>query len=670
MQQEINVTKEDIKYAESILLPNGKTFDEERVDFIKNFQTIDLQAVPGSGKTTALLAKLLILETRLPLACNRGVLILSHTNTAVDEIKEKIGKHCPKLFSYPNFIGTIQSFVDQFLAIPFYNQQFKKQIIRIDNEIYNEKINRCLNNLWFHKYDYSDETLRQIAYIKNANESMFFSYRFQIEGYSKILIKSFNKSKLEINKPRGNTRPQNYNDYTPQEKETIYNWMFKLKSEILKEGILHYDDAYFLAESYLNRTPNIRAVLQNRFAYIFVDEMQDVDTHQYNLLEKIFYDNDNSLSNYQRIGDKNQAIFNGDVSLDEIWVCRENGRTKNINGSKRLSKNIAELVNCFALSRDGNFKVEGKNETNNLKPHLIIYTMDKIKSVIPKFSELIYDYTISHQIEFHPKNKYKVIGWSRDKTSDINNLGIRDFYEELITDSTKQKIDYENLDSYLKNFDRDKKTLESIRKCILNALIKILRLEGLYFSKSELLSHLEIAHNDKYIELKRNLYLWSINIIRDKFDEVYTSIKSYISYFLSFFNKSINNSSAFINDPSQTQQTSTSQLPVKSPNKENYHGFDINISTIHSVKGETHTATLYLETYYQNGNDNYETERLSDQFKYINFNKTQKYHKQSTKMAYVGFSRPTHLLCVAVCKSRFDSHLNDIDRSKWEVIEI
>lgn len=670
MQQEINVTEEDIKYAESILLPEGKTFDEERIRFIENFETIDLQAVPGSGKTTALLAKLLILETRLPLPNNRGVLILSHTNTAIDEIKEKIGKHCPSLFSYPNFIGTIQSFVDQFLAVPFYNQQFKKKIIRIDSEIYNEKINRCLNNLWFHKYDYSNETLRQITYIKNANGGMFFSYRFQLEGDLKILIKSFNNSKLEISKPRGNTRPQNYNDYTPQEKETIYNWMFKLKSEILKEGILHYDDAYFLAESYLNRTPNIRTILQNRFAYIFVDEMQDVDIHQYNLLEKIFYDNNNSISNYQRIGDKNQAIYNGDVGLDEIWVFRDNNRTKNINGSQRLSKNIAELVNCLALSRNENFKVEGKNENSNLKPHLIVYTLDNIKDVVPKFSELIYKYTTSNHIEVHRKNKYKVIGWSRDKTDDINKLGIKDFYEELITENPKKKIDYGNLDSYLKYFDRDKKTLEPIRKNILNALIKILRFEELYFSKSELLNHLETVHNDKYIELKRNLYLWSINIIRGKFDEVYTSIKSYISYFLSFFNKSINSSSSFINDPSQAQQTSTTQLSIKIPNKENYHGFDINISTIHSVKGETHTATLYLETYYQNGNDNYETERLSDQFKYINFNKTQKYHKQSTKMAYVGFSRPTHLLCVAVCKSRFDSHLSDIDRDKWEVIVI
>ena len=118
MPQEIdNISDDEIRNAEKILLPNGKEFDEERKAFIRNFNTIDLQAVPGSGKTTALLAKLLILERKLPFDDGSGILVLSHTNAAIDEIKEKIQKHCPKLFSYPNFIGTIQSFVDDFLAL-------------------------------------------------------------------------------------------------------------------------------------------------------------------------------------------------------------------------------------------------------------------------------------------------------------------------------------------------------------------------------------------------------------------------------------------------------------------------------------------------------------------------------------------------------------------------
>ena len=84
----IEITDEDIHYAESILLPIGKVFDDERREFIRNLSTIDLQAVPGSGKTTALLAKLLILETKIPLHNGSGVLVLSHTNAAIDEVKE------------------------------------------------------------------------------------------------------------------------------------------------------------------------------------------------------------------------------------------------------------------------------------------------------------------------------------------------------------------------------------------------------------------------------------------------------------------------------------------------------------------------------------------------------------------------------------------------------
>jgi hypothetical protein len=80
MPQVIEITDEEIQYAERLLLPAGKTFDDEPKAFIRDFRTIDLQAVPGSGKTTALLAKLVILEQKLPFAEGSGILVLSHTN--------------------------------------------------------------------------------------------------------------------------------------------------------------------------------------------------------------------------------------------------------------------------------------------------------------------------------------------------------------------------------------------------------------------------------------------------------------------------------------------------------------------------------------------------------------------------------------------------------------
>ena len=134
-----------------------------------------------------MLAKLVILERKLPFAGGSGILVLSHTNAAVDEIKEKLQKHCPRLFSYPNFIGTIQSFVDEYLAIPFYISKFKKKPIRIDNEIYNEKIKSCLDKIWLHRFNLSQETNNKVAYIKNNNEALFYNYRFHLLDEIKLV---------------------------------------------------------------------------------------------------------------------------------------------------------------------------------------------------------------------------------------------------------------------------------------------------------------------------------------------------------------------------------------------------------------------------------------------------------------------------------------------------
>jgi superfamily I DNA/RNA helicase len=229
MPQGINISDEEIQYAERKLLPTGKTFDDERRIFIRNFNTIDLQAVPGSGKTTALLAKLLILERKLPFEDGSGILVLSHTNAAIDEIKVKIQKHCPKLFSYPNFIGTIQSFADEFLAVPYYVQKFNKKPNRIDHEIYNEKIKSFIDKPWLYKLNFNKEITDKVAYIKNNNEGLFYNFRFQSSNEIQ-LVKKLNEGILEISKPRGRTRAENYRDYTQQEKNDVYNWFFEFKS--------------------------------------------------------------------------------------------------------------------------------------------------------------------------------------------------------------------------------------------------------------------------------------------------------------------------------------------------------------------------------------------------------------------------------------------------------
>jgi DNA helicase II / ATP-dependent DNA helicase PcrA len=69
-----------------------------------------------------------------------------------------------------------------------------------------------------------------------------------------------------------------------------------------------------------------------------------------------------------------------------------------------------------------------------------------------------------------------------------------------------------------------------------------------------------------------------------------------------------------------------------------------------------------METFYER---KYESERLINQLKGQKFSETKKYHQQSTKVAYVGLSRPTHLLCVAIHINRINGNEPDIERNGW-----
>jgi DNA helicase-2/ATP-dependent DNA helicase PcrA len=636
----------DISYAEKILLKPGDTFDHQRRDFIQNMGTLDVQAVPGSGKTTALLAKLLILEKKLPLDNDRGILVLSHTNAAIDEIKEKIGPYCPKLFAYPNFIGTIQSFVDQFLAIPYYSNSLKNKPYRIDNEIYDERV---------------------LAYTLPQGPKNWVNNRLKPEEFKKSI--RFNKNFDLISGLNGNEA-----DFPLKNKASAtYKSLKKMKVDLLKQGILHFDDAYTLGSRALIDFPLIKILIQKRFQFVFVDEMQDMEQHQYDILETLFFDDGNSLSSFQRIGDLNQAIYSGKVGLDKIWQDR--ALKLPINGSHRLTPAVAEVVDCFALHREPGINITGMR-TGAIKPHLIVYQLGHIDQVVPAFSQMVLELLTDGRIETNEKNRYKIIGWIKEQEQ--NKIRLNSYCNSYKTENNKSKIDYPTLDCYLKLFDTEKRTLESVRKGILNALIKALRLEHIInpddqrpYSKKQLIKYLSYAHPEEIEDFSVKIYQWSIGLIRGQFTEVHDQIKAYIPILLSFFKKAVNHSAAFVNDIEPN--IGAYDITVnKNENKVNLHGFDIEVTTIHSAKGQTHTATLYVETFYERGNGNYESERLSNQFLFTNLNSgiAGNIIKQSAKMAYVGLSRPTHLLCVAIQKERFDAKLAAIDRTKWEVIEI
>lgn len=126
----------EIKDTEELLLPHGCVFPDDARDVIKCWHSAEVNACPGSGKTTVLLAKLKILADHMPLENGAGICVLSHTNVAVNEIKNRMANYADKLLSYPNYVGTIQTFIDKFITIPYLRTLTSEPIKVIDDLTY------------------------------------------------------------------------------------------------------------------------------------------------------------------------------------------------------------------------------------------------------------------------------------------------------------------------------------------------------------------------------------------------------------------------------------------------------------------------------------------------------------------------------------------------------
>jgi DNA helicase-2/ATP-dependent DNA helicase PcrA len=659
----LDVQQSDIEYAEQILFGRTGCFDQQRIDFLKDFGTIDVQAVPGSGKTTVLLAKLLILERHLPLTDGAGVAVLSHTNVAVEEIASRIKVHCPKLFEYPNFIGTIQSFVDHFLAMPFYEQHYRSATVRIDNEIYEQVY---INNLGYCLPGKQRDIYNKVLHIKGANAALLLQYRFERINGKTILVKALNKESLLLSKPKGRTKPANYRDWSGKEKMAVEDYLKAMKTLLLSRGILHFDDAYFLASCYLQKIPTLPSLFKSRFPYVFVDEMQDMETHQYAILEKLFFDKD-ANNCFQRIGDVNQCIFGEhNVGGQLIWTQRE--KILEINGSHRLAPRLSNILCAFGAKME--VKVAGLRSCGDLGPHLIAFKEESINKVIGCFGDLILQYRKEGKMAETSVHPIKAIGWN-GKESEEKKIRISDYYSDYSSNSKAKQIDHESFQDYLDIQNIETPSFAVARKQILNAILKLLRLmvnlpPGTHESKRKFVNFMKFNWPDQYDELLISIYLSSADCLKSDPRAALSRLSGYLPAMIKcIFNVDLSErAKEFLNAPMTFIKNKGPKLNL---NLVCHKGIMIDVGTVHSVKGETHMATLYLDTCY------HEVESIKSigQLKGENAVKLKSVRKlESAMMMYVGFSRATDLLCYAAPIENISGHEKELEDRGWRIITI
>lgn len=648
----MEITESDIKRIEEIFFNGHGSFQDEkgeRYAFISCVnKSIDVEACPGSGKTTSLLAKLYLLSERMPFENGKGICVLTHTNVAIDEIKKKIGNKADRLFQYPNFFGTIQSFVDKYLAIPYYVGKNKYRPRAIDSEIATKRLfgTYFVNNV-------NSQNLKRAKIFLHQPNGIASKITLKRSHEDVIIVNGTGGEKIEVKKPK----KQNWEKNSESQ---VYDALQSLKIDVLRDGYLSFDDAYFYANEYLTNYPKIKKAISSRFSHVFIDEMQDTYPHQNTIIKEIF---DEHII-IQRIGDSNQAILN-DNNSESAW---EDSERLKISGSRRFSQRIANLLRKLALNGDP--ELTGTCEVN-IPPYIISYQNGQEPKVLERFVSLIHEHNL--EIGNGSRHPYKAVGWvGKEK----DGLTIGSYFPAFSKIMVKKKS-LDTLKSAILICDAINP--KEVYNTVIDCCLEILRLAGIkydttkgprFYNKTTFLKLLKLQYPELLLALNSKISNWGRKLVANKSEEVVQEIRNHLkNIFFPAINFTLNEYAKEFIDCDKVVEATEEQLKSKNTyysDQQHLKHIPVEIGTIHSVKGETHRATLYLETFYHKRCGDY----LIDQLKGAFYNGGGGKRKEMClKIAHVGMSRPTHLLCVAINQEIVELHRVGLEKNGWKIIE-
>ncbi|KHK00209.1 UvrD-helicase domain-containing protein [Desulfovibrio sp. TomC] len=629
----LEITDEDITLAEAKLLPPGCSFDEERRAFIRSLYSCDVIACPGSGKTTALLAKLLILGKKVSFLKGGGICVLTHTNVAINEIKKRLGDEADKLLSYPNFFGTIQSFVDRYLASPCFIKLFNKRLTAIDTEYYLHKLtSECMA----------------------SRARPWISKQVQGPGYDSPsdLLK---KIQLDSSTLTFDLKPIKLANTTTITHIAITHACKK----IFESGIISHRQAYNLAKYYLQNHPALDDLFSARFKFVLIDEMQDSYGHQIDILDALF---SGPRSVVQKLGDPNQAIFSTPTDSEMEWRPRDGALT--FSRSMRFGQNISTVASKVRTLR--HIPLLGNDNVNSHKPHIITYNDFCMDCTIQSFGKLIRNLGLDEDASINNK-VFKAIGWvgKQKETTCIPH------YWQSYTPHKKNIAKFCSFRSYIKSYEglhcgahSPKIFQRLLYEGIANLVNRCNTAEGIPFTAHQFKNWLKTNNSELYLQINSTISQWFLEYLLGKsedkiIDEATVLLDPLIAHCsdkgmaLDFI------SSTTIDDACQ-QDFACNFVDCISD-------IQIEVGTVHSAKGETHTATLFLSTFYHKDDIKYITPFLLEK----PVQRTMGVRlKSCIKISHVAMSRPTHLFAMACHENNIADYQSEFSDNGWVIVSV
>jgi DNA helicase-2/ATP-dependent DNA helicase PcrA len=655
-------TAED-QIASVVSAMNIKELDVERRQFLADLSSFDISACPGSGKTTLVVAKILLLS-RTWESRTRGMLMLSHTNVAKNEVAkrfESLGEKLPA-DGRPHYIGTIHAFINKFLTTP-YLLSVGIEPRAIDDDI-------ALN------------VRKQFL-----GQKLFGLSAFLLRKHT--TLEAIRLTEADLDKPFGESLLGVASAGTESYRSAAH-----AVRESIKLGYLRHDEIFVFANRYLDLHPEIAAALRHRFPFIMIDEMQDTTTEQAKLLARIFPQDQVDIS-VERIGDPNQAIYGSD---------HQNGFPRadylSIANSFRFDETIARLASPLAVHSvqpDGLRGVDRDSTPSTMQHAFIVFHADAIDMVLPTFAQFVADVTPAHIA----------------RTAKISAVGARHFLPKDEADNPNHfpKVLRHYLPTYAPRSAGATHASRTFTEYVIHARGLVEETSGLSAGLEHVAEGLlrfvnsGLSYRDR-ASIKPRKYrqlmdlLESVDADVSEFREglgvilapgtqpTFREMNDFGQQALALVTPlatalgSTPKASVFF-DPSQIELQSTRPKAEKTRPANSYvHSTDgaldvlIEVSSIHAAKGETHGATLVLDTF----NRTRFVEKLLPWLtgkKASATVKTSNGDKKRLHECYVAMTRPTHLLAVAAVEKSLGKSEAEIEKSiealeahGWKVLRL
>ena len=653
------VTNEDISWATRLLkLPDdafyGKDQRDPRQEVLKSMEQLDVAACPGSGKTTLLVAKLAILAEKWRYR-TRGICVLSHTNVARNEIETRLGSTTTgrRLLSYPHYIGTIHGFVNEFLAIPWLRSR-GYPIKMIDSEI-------CESRRW----NKLAPNWRAALEKKHIDKSKL-----------RILDTSFKLAKKNGEFP--------FADQTPTYKE-----FRKACEETARDGYHCYDDMFIWARDMVDKLPGLVDVIRDRFPLLFIDEAQDNSEEQSAILHRIFMDGKRTVIR-QRFGDGNQAIFDS-MGAKEAATDKFPDRSvkKELPNSHRFGQKIADLADPLGLVP---YVLQGQGPKTSLasgvpegQHTMFLFAEGRAGKVLDAYAELLINTFSEDELR---EGTFVAVGQIHrlpdQRESHKTPRHIRDYWPDYDPELTRPDPKPQTFVQYVfAGMTRAKASGEaypSVEK-IAEGILRLARMiEGTKDFPHRRHNHqyvLELIEGypdvrGSYEDLIARYAVKREAPTKETWNDHWCAIVRKIAETIAGMPSSSPEVNSFLvwKDGPDGSET-LSVVPRSRDNVYRYPHDDpkvhIRVGSIHSVKGQTHTATLVLETFWQKHN----LDSLAP-WLYGNNSGGQADGVQQQvrlKLHYVAMTRPAHLLCLAMKLDTFKSDNGDLNQEVKQKLE-